>query len=156
MALYTLAGTVVSIGTTAAIDFTGNEAAVLADFAADTYTAIAETETISDFGDTAADVAFTSLGDSRVRHLKGATDGGMAQITCADQTDDSGQAAVKAAAAPTNQDEYNIKFAWANGDVSYIRGPVMGWQRINGTGPNNVAKRQFSVSNSYGEFIDLA
>jgi len=152
--LYTLAGTVVSIGTSAAVDFSGNEAAILADFAADTYTPIAETETISDFGDTAADVAFTSLGDSRTRHLKGSSDGGMAQITCADQASDAGQALVRAAAAPTDQNERNIRFQWRNGDVSYIRGPVMGWQRINGTGPNNVAKRQFSVGNSYGEFVN--
>lgn len=156
MALYTLAGTKVSIGTSAAVDFTGNNAAILEDFAGDTYVLISETETISDFGDTATDVAFTGLGDARTRHLKGSTDGGMAQITCGDQPTNAGQIAVKAAAAPTNQAEYNVKFEWKNGDVSYIRGPVMGWQRINGTGPNNVAKRQFSISNSYGEFIDPA
>src|SRR5690606_21976934 len=73
-----------------------------------------------------------------------------------DMPTDAGQAAVKAASAATNQNEFNLKFEWANGDVSYIRGPVMGWQRVNGSGPNNVAKRQFSISNSYGEFIDYA
>lgn len=156
MALYTLAGTKVSIGTSAAVDFTGTETEILAAFALDTYTEIAETETISDFGDTASDVAFTALRDARTRHLKGSTDGGMATITCADMPDDDGQAAVKAAAAPTNQNEFNIKFEWPNGDVGYIRGPVMSWSRVNGTGPNNVAKRSFGVSNSYGEFIDPA
>jgi hypothetical protein len=156
MALYTLAGTVVSIGTSAAVDFTGTNTEILADFAADTYTPIGETETISDFGDVATPVPFTGLGDARERVYKGSTAGGSAQITCGDQPTDAGQAAVKAAAAPTNQAEYNIKFAWKNGDVSFIRGPVMGWQRINGTGPNNVAKRQFSVANVYGEFIDPA
>jgi hypothetical protein len=156
MALYTLAGTKVSIGTSADVDFTGTETEILADFAADTYLVIAETETISDFGDTATDVAFTGLGDARTRHLKGSSDGGMAQITCADEPSDPGQAAVKIAAHPEDQDERNIKFEWKNGDVSYIRGPVMGFTRINGTGPNNVAKRQFSIGNSYGEFIDPA
>lgn len=156
MAIYSLAGTTVSIGTSAPIDFSGTDTAILTAFAADTYTPIAETETISDFGDTAADVPFTSLADSRVRHLKGATDGGMATITCADVPDDAGQAAVKAAAAPTNQAEYNIKIEWPNGDVGFIRGPVMSWQRVNGSGPNNVAKRSFGVSNSYGEFIQPA
>jgi hypothetical protein len=156
MALYTLAGTKVSIGTSLAIDFAGNNAAILGDFAADTYTPIAETETISDFGDTATDVPFTGLADARTRHLKGSTDGGVATITCGDQPDDPGQAAVKAAAAPTNQDEYNIRFEWKNGDVSYIRGPVMSFTRVNGTGPNNVAKRSFGVSNSYGEYINAA
>ncbi|TPM39377.1 hypothetical protein FJ951_27100 [Mesorhizobium sp. B2-2-3] len=156
MALYTLAGTKVSIGTSAVIDFTGTETEILADFALDTYKLIAETETISDFGDTAADVAFTALADARTRHLKGSTDGGVATITCADMPTDLGQIAVKAAAAPTNQAEFNIKFEWKNGDVSYIRGPVMSWSRVNGTGPNNVAKRSFGVSNSYGEFINPA
>lgn len=156
MALYTLAGTIVSIGTSAAVDFTGIESAIIADFAADTYTVIGETETISDFGDTATDVPFTGLGDARTRHLKGSTDGGMAEITCADQPSDAGQAAVRLACVPTNQAEYNVKFEWRNGDVSYIRGPLMGFGRVNGTGPNNVAKRKFSVGNSFGEFIDLA
>lgn len=156
MALYTLAGTVVSIGTSAPINFAGAHDAIIAQFAADSYLPIAETETISDFGDTATDVPFTALADARTRHQKGSTDGGTAQITCGDMASDPGQAAVKAAAAATNQAEYNIRFQWRNGDVSYIRGPVMGFGRVNGTGPNNVAKRQFSVSNSYGEFINTA
>jgi len=156
MAIYSLAGTTVSIGTSVAIDFSGTEAAILTAFAADTYVEVAETETISDFGDTATDVPFTALGDARTRHLKGSTDGGMATITCADMPEDAGQAAVKAAAAPTNQAEYNVKFEWPNGDVGYIRGPVMSWSRVNGSGPNNVAKRSFGVSNSYGEFIEPA
>lgn len=156
MALYTLAGTEVAIGTSAAVDFTGTNTEILADFALDTFVDIGETETISDFGDTATDVPFTGLGDARTRHLKGSTDGGMAEITCADQASDPGQAAVKAACVPTNQAEYNIRFTWKNGDVSYIRGPLMGFGRVNGTGPNNVAKRKFSISNSYGEFINPA
>lgn len=156
MALYTLAGTKVSIGTSAAVDFTGNNTEILADFAGDTYVLIAETETISDFGDTATDVPFTALADARTRHLKGSTDGGLATVTCGDMPSDPGQVAVKAAAAPTNQAEFNVKFEWKNGDVSFIRGPVMSFTRINGTGPNNVAKRSFGISNSYGEFIDLA
>lgn len=154
--LYTLAGTKVSIGTTLAVNFGGNNAAIIEDFAADAYVEIAETETISDFGDTATDVPFTALGDARTRHLKGSTDGGVATITCGDMPSDPGQVLVKAAASPTDQDERNFKFEWKNGDVSYIRGPVMSFTRINGTGPNNVAKRSFGVSNSYGEFIDLA
>lgn len=156
MALYSLAGTKVSIGTSLAVDFSGSDSDILEDFAADAYVEIAETETISDFGDTATDVPFTALADARTRHLKGSTDGGVATITCGDMPSDPGQVAVKAAADPTDQAEYNFKFEWKNGDVSYIRGPVMSFTRINGSGPNNVARRSFGVSNSYGEFIDLA
>ena len=154
MALYTLAGTEVAIGTSLAVDFSSGAAATItAAFALDTYVPIAETETLSDFGDNAEDVPFTALADARTRHLKGSTDGGVLTITAADVPEDPGQVAVKAASAATNQDEYNLRLTWKNGDVSYIRGPVMGWSRVNGTGPNNVAKRQFNISNSYGEWI---
>lgn len=152
---YTLAGTVVSIGTTAAIDFTSATTAKTA-FAADTYTVIGGTETISDFGDTATDVSFTGLGDSRTEHLKGSTDGGTLEITCADDTTDAGQAAVLAASSPTDQGEYNLKIAYQNGDVGYIKGPIMGFSRVNGTGPNNVAKRKFTIGNNHGETLVLA
>jgi hypothetical protein len=155
MGLYSLAGTVVSIGTTAAIDFTSDSSAKTA-FAADTYTAIAKTETLNDFGDTAADVAFTGLADSRTEHLKGSTDGGTVEITMGEVSTDSGQQAVKAAAAAGVQDEYNFKIAWPNGDTAYYRGPVMAFSRVNGTGPNNVMKRKFSFSNNYGEYLVLA
>lgn len=155
MALYTLAGTTVSIGTSVEIDFSTN-AAALAAFAGDTYIEIGETETLSDFGDTATPVTFLGLGDARDRVYKGTSAGGSATITCGDEAADPGQAAVKAASVATNQAEYNIKFEWRNGDVSYIRGPVMGWERINGNGPNNVAKRRFSIANVYGEYLDIA
>jgi len=155
MGLFSLAGTVVSIGTTAAIDFTSDSSAKTA-FAADTYTAITKTETYNDFCDTGADVAFTGIEDSRTEHLKGSTDGGMVEITMAEVSTDAGQQAVKAAAAAGNQDEYNFKFAWANGDVGYMRGPVMSFIRVNGSGPNNVMKRKMSFGNNYGEYVVLA
>jgi len=155
MALYSLAGTVVSIGTTAAIDFTSDSSAKTA-FAADTYTAIAKTEILSDFGDTATDVAFTGLADSRAQHLKGSTDGGFLEITCAEASTDAGQQAVKAASAAGVQSEFNFKIAWPNGDTGYVRGPVMDFSRVNGTGPNNVMKRKFRVGNNYGEYVVLA
>ncbi len=155
MGEYTLAGTVVSLGTTAAVDFTSDASAATA-FAADTYTVIGGTETLGDFGDTAADVTFTGLGDSRTKHFKGSTDGATWDITCADLTTDPGQVAVKAAAIPTDQGEYNLKVEWQNGDVGYIKGPIMGFSRVNGTGPNNVAKRKMTIGNNHGEILVLA
>lgn len=155
MAIFSLAGTKVSIGTTAAIDFTSTAAAIAA-FQSDDWKKIAKTETISDFGDEAADVSFTSMEDSRTVHLKGSTDGGMPEITCAEVSDDPGQQRVKVAAAPDVKDEYNIRFEWPNGDVGYVRGQVFGWSRVNGSGPNNVMKRSFKFGNNYGEIVDLA
>jgi hypothetical protein len=155
MAIFSLAGTKVYIGTTAAVDFT-SEASALTDFQADTYTKIAKTETLSDFGDEASDVSFTGMEDSRTVHIKGSTDGGMPEITCAEVSDDAGQQAVKAAAAPDVKDEYNFKFEWPNGDTGYLRGQVFSWSRVNGSGPNNVMKRSFKIGNNYGEIVDLA
>lgn len=153
MALYTLSGTIVSIGTSAAVDFSGTETEILADFALDTYVEIGETETISDFGDQAEDAPFRALADARTRHLKDGADGGMATITMADMPEDPGQVALKAAAVPTNQAEYNLRFQWPNGATSYIRGPVMSFGRVNGA---RIAKRSAQIGNSYGEFIDPA
>jgi hypothetical protein len=153
--IFSLAGTKVSIGTTATVDFTSDSAATT-DFEADTYVKIAKTETLSDFGDEASDVSFTGMEDSRTIHIKGSTDGGMPEITCAEVSDDPGQQAVKAAAGPGVKDEYNFKFEWPNGDVGYLRGQVFSWSRVNGSGPNNVMKRSFKIGNNYGELLVLA
>ncbi len=109
---------------------------------ADAYTKIGGTETISDFGDTATDVTFTGVEDSRTEHLKGSTDGGSLEITCADDTTDPGQILVKAASAPTDQNEYNIKLEYQNGDVGYIKGPIMGFSRVNGDRPEQRGQAQ--------------
>lgn len=143
MAIFSVAGATISIGTTtAATDATS--------FAADTYKEIGETETIGDFGDTAAEIQFTGLGDNRVQRLKGAFDGGTLQLTCGRDDADQGQAALLAAfASPL---DYNIKIAWNNpatsggtGGITYFRGKVMSRTLVNGTGPNNVMKRQFNI-----------
>jgi len=152
---YTLAGTQISIGTTAAIDFTSENTAKTS-FAADDYTPIGGAAGLGDFGDTASDVTLNLLADARVQHLKGSVDGGTVQITVADDPTDAGQQAARAAAVPGNQNEYNFKIVYATGDIGYLRGPVTGFSRVNGSGPNNVAQRQITFSNNHGEVLALA
>lgn len=144
MAIYSLAGAKVSIGSARS-----TKPASVADFT-DTYTQIGETETLSDFGDTAADVPFTGLTDGRTQHLKGTLDGGTADITCGRDDADAGQAAVRAALASPL--DYNFKIEWNNaataggtGGITYFSGKVMATPLVNGTGPNNVMKRKFTI-----------
>jgi hypothetical protein len=141
--IFALAGAKFYIGTTTA-------AADETDFAADTYVEVGSSETIGDFGDTAQDIQFTGLGDQRTQHLKGSFDAGTLQLTCARDDADPGQQAMLAAFADPL--DYNFKIQWNNkatlagtGGVTYFRGKVMSKSLTNGTGPNNVARRQFNI-----------
>lgn len=143
MSLFTAADAHVYIGTTA-------DASDETDFAADTYTEITPVETIGDFGDQAQDVTFTGITDSRTQHVKGSTDAGTMQLTCAWKASDAGQIALKAAFdSPL---DYNFKVVFndpatvnGTGTTVYFRGKVMSFRRVLGTGPNNVIKLQANV-----------
>jgi hypothetical protein len=143
MAIFAMAGSKIYIGTTAA-------AASETEFAADSYTEITPAETIGDFGDTATDVKFLGIGDSRAQHLKGSKDAGTIQLTCGRDDTDAGQiACVSAFASPL---DFNFKILWNNAatlggtkGVTYFRGKVMSKKLVNGTGPDNVLKRQFDI-----------
>lgn len=154
MAIFALAGATFAIGTTKA-------AADATTFAADTYSTVGEAESITDFGDTATDVAFTGLTDARTQHLKGTVDGGTMTLVCARDDADAGQAALLAA-FDSNLD-YNFKITWNNAitpttgtkGVTYWRGKVMERKLTNGSGPNNVMKRTFMISVNTAQ-VDVA
>lgn len=143
MAIFAMAGSKIYIGTTAA-------ASDETEFAADSYTEIKPAETIGDFGDTATDVKFLGIGDSRAQHLKGSKDAGTIQLTCGrDDTDAGQQACVAAFDSPL---DFNFKIEWNNAatlmgtkGITYFRGKVMSKKLVNGTGPDNVLKRQFDI-----------
>lgn len=143
MAIFAMAGSKIYIGTTAA-------ASDETEFAADSYTEITPAETIGDFGDTATDVKFLGIGDSRAQHLKGSKDAGTVQLTCGRDDTDAGQIACLAAfASPL---DFNFKVEWNNAatlmgtkGITYFRGKVMSKKLVNGTGPDNVLKRQFDI-----------
>lgn len=90
MTVTTASGSKIYIGPTTAADDA-------AEYAALAYVEIGEVQNLGEFGDQANDVTFTSLGDSRVRHLKGARDAGVLALVCGRDPLDTGQQAAKAA-----------------------------------------------------------
>ena len=86
------AGAKIYIGPTTA-------AATASAYAALTWVEIKGSETIGEFGDAAAQITFTGLGDARVQKLKGALDAGDLAAVFARLPLDAGQIALKAAGA---------------------------------------------------------
>jgi hypothetical protein len=74
-----------------------NELDDAAGMAALTWVEVGEVETLGEFGDEASTVTFASIGDGRVRKLKGARDAGTMEITVGRDPRDAGQIAMKAA-----------------------------------------------------------
>lgn len=68
-------------------------------YAALTYTEITPVESVSDFGDQANVINFTSLGDARTRKRKGTRDAGDVNLVLGHDPLDAGQIAAVAAAA---------------------------------------------------------
>lgn len=103
MTVKTASGTKIYIGPqiTDATDTAGEFAALTP------YVEVKEVESYGDFGDSAADVTFTSVGDARVRHAKGARDAGTITLTVGRDPLDPGQLALKAAER-TNK-EYAVR-----------------------------------------------
>jgi hypothetical protein len=126
--------------------------------AALTFVEIGKVESIGEFGPASQDVTFTPLKGPSVQHLKGAIDNGMLPIVCAHDPLDTGQIALRAAAA--TKFEYAIKIvlndeADANDTPTTFvgRGPVFG-KRMNVGGANDVGKRTFNVG--LNEFFETA
>lgn len=143
MTVYSAAGLAFHIGTVL-------DASTQSEFAADSYTEVLEVESVGDFGDSAADVPFTSLKDARTRHLKGSKDAGVVSVICGRDNANSGQDAMRSA-FDSNFD-FNFKVVWPNritsggtDGVTYFRGKVMSRSNVNGTGPNNVLRQQFNI-----------
>lgn len=97
--VYASAGCKISIGTSVSIDFTSDTTALTAFKAISTYSEVKSVQDIGDFGDEAEEIKFTSLGDARVRKVKGARDAGDFEVTVGRNPTDPGQVAMRAAAA---------------------------------------------------------
>lgn len=120
MSVQTGAGVKVYIGTTAAHS---NQS----EYEADTYTEIEQVESIGTFGDNAAEVTFTGLGDARVQKKKGSRDAGNITIsgaldtTAIDGSPLGGQGFLLAASEDTSSSDYNFKVVYNDsglGDAS--------------------------------------
>lgn len=124
MTIKTGQGSSFAIGTTAA-------ATVLADFQADTYTAVGKVETVGEFGDEREIVRFLDLSSGRVEKARGSADAGDQTVVFADNTGDAGQLALEAAYDATSQatDEFNFRVRFndslgVNATTFYYRGRI--------------------------------
>lgn len=141
----TASGTKVYISTTAA----ASSVDTATEFAAKTYVEIGLIESVGEFGDESADVAFAAIGDGRTRHAKGARDAGTMALVCAHDPTDAGQAAIELA----EQTDFNYAFrvlladspggAYSNSDI-YFRGLVRSRRKNVGTN-DNVIRNTYNV-----------
>jgi len=123
------------------------------------YVEVGEVEDLGQVGDEDADVAFTALNDSRVRHFKGPTDGGTIAVVAGDDTTDTGQAAMDAAFANKTED-YAFKLELADEltlagtpTTLYFRGKVMSMRRNVGN-VSNVVRKNYNVGVN-SDFIEV-
>lgn len=138
MALQTSANCKFYIGTKA-------PATDLTEFQSDTYTEVGSIEDLGEFGDAFNAVTFTSLGDGRVRKLKGTKDAGDMTLVVAFDAGDAGQTALVAAANDTSSDGYNCKVELNDGTTFYFRAQVMG-ARITVGAADNVIRRNVTIA----------
>lgn len=115
----------------------------LAEYEGLAWVEIGEVESIGDLGDQSNPVTFQSIGDSRVRKLKGARDAGTQQIVMGRSPSDAGQIALKAAERTKFEYAFKLEIADAPDDdytnsVQYFGAMVMGARVNMGTGDNVV------------------
>ena len=148
MAITTATGTRWFIGGTTAIDYT-TDAGAIDDFEALTWVEIKEVEDGGEIGDASSDVTFQSLGDGRVRHLKGARDAGSVSLVVGDDPMDLGQIAVRTAEQTKFLFNFKVEYEDApsaeySNSVDYFRGLVMSARKQVGQG-DNVLRRTFTI-----------
>lgn len=111
---------------------------------------VEEIEDLGEHGDSAEEVAFTSIGDRRVRRVKGAKNAGTKNIVVGRDPLDEGQAAMAAAEGT----DFNYAFKVVHADArspshtnseEYFAGLVMGKSTQQGT-VNTVTRRTFPVA----------
>lgn len=149
---FTLAGTTVSISTTAQnTDMAGESPG----FDSLTYTPIANVGNIGAYGLSTNMVSYPVMDRNVTLKAKGQTDGGNLTIQCAHSAGDVGQLAAATAADPNSQDNYVFKIAFANGAVHYVRGPIGGPNHPNG-GPEAFAVDEYTIGVNEIEEVDIS
>lgn len=123
--------------------------ASIAEYEAQSWVEVGEVESLGEYGDTAAEVVFEKLADSRVKKLKGMFNAGTLPIAAADDTNDVGQICMRAALSSTFDFNFKVECDDAatvggTGSVEYFAGKVFGAPRNVGGG-NNVIRRNFTV-----------
>lgn len=120
----------------------------LADFASQSWVQVSWMETIGEFGDEAARIAFDAIEQGRTIKLKGNRDAGDMQVTCGVDYEDAGQIAMRAAEQTPNNYAFKVVFddAPVAGTPSerYFIALVMSVREILDTA-NNVIKQRTTI-----------
>lgn len=151
MSVFTMANAKIYIGTTAVADD-------LTSYGADTYVQIGEAETISGLIDAQNFASFTGLSDSRTRQLKTTKAGENITLACGYDPTDAGQVAVRAAAAVTQQTNYNFKVEYnddpTNPTTVYWSG-VVGNDPYPAGGNEDISMVEFILTNNTGFTVEI-
>ncbi|HQS46925.1 MAG: hypothetical protein B7Y12_03825 [Rhizobiales bacterium 24-66-13] len=142
MGITATAGAKIYIGTTAA-------AANIAAYEADTYVEIKEVQDLGEFGDEAAEIEVTAVGDARKRRLKGTRDAGLLNLVCYRDPLDAGQQAL--IAAEKTADAYNLKIVADDAPIGgtpttfYMKVLAMS-AKLSFSGPDDVTSITFALA----------
>lgn len=157
MAIGTAAGTKFYIGPAIV---PGAEPANVAAYKALTYVEIGEVEDGGTFGDSASDVTFASLGDSRMRHLKGVFDAGAFDLVVGADAQDAGQTALGVALYDRRDFAVKVEYddeltTGGTGTIEFFSAKVMGGARQVGS-VDNVIRRTYSLGINTPILVDPA
>lgn len=142
----TFAGAKLYIGTTASIDFT-TENTALVDFKADTYTEIKELSNMGDVGSSANVVTFPVVSDDFVRKSKGTRNAGDPAIVVGRTSTDPGQIAVRA--AERTKYYYNFKLVLADAVDEHHTDTEIYWRALVAGVPGQFGGNEDFVTETY-------
>lgn len=83
---------------------------VVGDFAGESWVEIGWLESIGAFGDEASEITFDAIGEGRTQKLKGVRNAGNMELVAGIDTDDNGQAAVRAAEGQIHDYAFRVDF----------------------------------------------
>lgn len=149
MTVNSAAGSNFAIAPQTDIDFTADEAAIIAEYAALTWTQVEEVEDLGEFGDEASEITFTALANRRVRKLKGTFNAGTITVQAGSDPADPGQLAMIAAFASDLDFPFRVVLAdqktlAGTGTTLYFSGKVMSKRRNVGDA-ENVIRQSYPV-----------
>ena len=139
--------TKIYVGTTVAIDFSTDNAAI-DDFEADTWLEVKNVEDLGEFGDESNEITYGVIGESRMFRQKGARDAGTIALVCVRDALDDGQRTL--VAAEKTDHEYNFKCVVGDAPVGgtptvyYFRALVMSAKNAFG-GVGDIVKTTFNI-----------
>lgn len=120
----------------------------VSDFDSQSWTEIKELESLGSFGDTAQEITFEAIGDSRTKRFKGTRSAGTMEVVCGIDYSDAGQLAALAAEKTDDNYAFKLEFddAPAGGTPSerYFVAMVGGASEQLDTA-NNVMKQNLSL-----------